>query len=296
MSFADNADIRSPENDIDLEVPGQGALSWAGVAICPGHVTAFRTLSRVSPDPGRTPMATVPGSTPSAGSAGSACVVSRPVEAHPAVSLPGLVALARQAAPRLIESVVVPLTVFYTALRFTGLTGALAAALAWVYGAVVWRLLRRHRVSATMILAVIAATARAAVALWSGSAVIYFLQPELGTICISMAFLASAVLRRPLVRKLVLDYIHLPEAVIKHARVRRFFIRLTVGWAMVLLLNATLSIWLLLSQPIGTYLLVRPTAVAVISCAAFAGSVGAFRHVLHRLAVELAGDRAIQTA
>ncbi|MBO3751734.1 hypothetical protein J5X84_37160 [Streptosporangiaceae bacterium NEAU-GS5] len=230
-------------------------------------------------------MATVEGST------------THRIETAPApVSLPGLAALARQAAPRLLEGVIVPLAVFYSALRLIGLTGALAAVLAWVYGAAVWRLIRRRRVSATMILATIAATARVAVALWSGSALVYFLQPELGTICISMAFLASAGARRPLVRKLVLDYIHLPEAVIRHSRVRRFFVRLTVGWAFVLLLNATLSIWLLLHQPIGTYLLVRPLAVAVISCLAFAASVGAFRRVLQRLGAEHTAGHGIQVA
>jgi hypothetical protein len=228
---------------------------------------------------------------------GSAGSTTRRVETPPpAVSVPGLAALARQAAPRLLESVVVPLTVFYTALRVIGLTGALAATLACVYGAAAWRLLRRHRVSATMILAMIAATARAAVALWSGSAVIYFLQPELGTICISMAFLASAWLRRPLVRKLVLDYIHLPEVVIKHIRVRRFFVRLTVGWALVLLFNASLSIWLLLHQSIGTYLLVRPLAVTVISCVAFAASVAAFRRVLRRLGADHAVEHGVPAA
>ncbi|MEU7900771.1 hypothetical protein AB0B45_49095 [Nonomuraea sp. NPDC049152] len=112
-----------------------------------------------------------------------------------------------------------------------GLNGALAAVLAWVYGSVAGRLLLRRPVSGTMILAVIAITARSALALWSGSAVIYFLQPELGTICMSLAFLASVRLRRPLVGKLILDYVRLPVVIVKHERVRRCFVRLTVLWA-----------------------------------------------------------------
>ncbi|GAA0975092.1 hypothetical protein GCM10009555_032370 [Acrocarpospora macrocephala] len=209
---------------------------------------------------------------------------ARPADAGPVrVSFPSVRALARQAVPRLLEGVVVPLAVFYVGLSVFGLTGALAAVLAWVYGNVAGRLLLRRPISGTMILALVAITARSALALWSGSAVLYFLQPELGTICISMAFLISMRLRRPLVGKLILEYVHLPALVAKHERVRRCFAWLTGWWALVLLINASLSIWLLLSQPIEVYLLVRPVAVACISTLAFLGSVWAFLRVVRRL-------------
>src|SRR5690606_41729959 len=55
-----------------------------------------------------------------------------------------------------------------------------------------------------------------------------------------------------------LDYIHLPSAVLKHERMRRFFARITLLWAFVLLANSAVSIWLLLQQSIGTHLLVGP--------------------------------------
>ncbi|MFF5213311.1 VC0807 family protein [Streptosporangium sp. NPDC000396] len=202
---------------------------------------------------------------------------------HPPVTLPRLTSLVRQAVPKLLEGVVAPLAVFYAALAVLGLNGALIAAVSWVYAGVGWRLIRRIPVPGTMILAAIAITARALLGLWTGSAVIYFLQPELGTICISMAFLASIRLNRPLVQKLTLDYIHLPSSVLKHERVRRFFARITLLWAFVLLANSTVSIWLLLHQSIGTYLLVRTSAVALISGLAAAVSLYAFRRVLGRL-------------
>jgi hypothetical protein len=205
---------------------------------------------------------------------------------HPPFVFPRLTTLARQAVPRLLEGVVAPLAVFYAALAVLGLTGALVAAVAWVYAGVGWRLIRRIPVPGTMILAAVAITVRALIGLWSGSAVVYFLQPELGTICISMVFLASVRLRRPLVQRLTMDYIHLPSAVLKHERVRRFFARITLLWAFVLLTNSAVSIWLLLHQSIGTYLLVRTTAVAVISGVAVAVSVYAFRRVLRRLHTE----------
>ncbi|MEU1876330.1 VC0807 family protein [Streptosporangium sp. NPDC001559] len=202
---------------------------------------------------------------------------------HPPVVLPRLTALVRQAVPKLLEGVVAPLAVFYAALAVLGLNGALIAAVSWVYAGVGWRLVRRVRVPGTMVLAAIAITVRALLGLWSGSAVVYFLQPELGTICISMAFLASVRLNRPLAQKLTLDYIHLPSAVLRHERVRRFFARITLLWAFVLLANSSVSIWLLLHESIGTYLLVRTGVVALISGLAAAVSVYAFRRVLRRL-------------
>ncbi|MGW4643756.1 VC0807 family protein [Sphaerisporangium sp. NPDC004334] len=201
----------------------------------------------------------------------------------PHFTLPRITALFRQAVPRLLEGVVAPLAVFYTALAVLGLDGALVAAVSWVYAGVLWRVVRRRPVPGTMLLAAIAITARAALGWWTGSAVVYFLQPELGTICISMAFLASVRLNRPLVQKLTLDYIHLPSAVLRHERVRRFFARITLLWAFVLLANSAVSIWLLLHQSIGTYLLVRTSVVAAISGVAVGVSIYAFRRVLHRL-------------
>jgi hypothetical protein len=217
----------------------------------------------------------------------------QPVPAEPGpmvVALPGLVPLARQAIPRLLEAVIIPLALFYATLAAFGLNGALAAVLAWAYGNLAWRRLRGHPLSASMILATVTITVRVALAAWSGSAIVYFLQPEMGTICISMVFVASVRLRRPLVGKLIDEYVRLPRAVMAHARIRHCFVQLTMLWALVLLVNATLSIWLLLSVTLGTYLLVRPIAVAVISVLAFTCSVALFLRALRRLGLQARAD------
>ncbi|MEU4235144.1 hypothetical protein AB0F17_63675 [Nonomuraea sp. NPDC026600] len=54
----------------------------------------------------------------------------------------------------------------------------------------------------------------------------------------------------------------------------------------------TLSIWLLLHATLGTYLLVRPIAVAAISLLACTGSVTVFLGVLRRLGQQ---TRAVHT-
>ncbi|MFI9597311.1 VC0807 family protein [Nonomuraea sp. NPDC052265] len=207
---------------------------------------------------------------------------------HP-VALPRLTALARQAAPRLLEGVVAPLLVFYLAMVVLGFKWALVATVSWVYLGVAWRLVRGVKVPATMFLAAFAITVRALVSFWTGTWMWFFIQPELGTICISMVFLASVRLNRPLVQKLTLDYIHLPSAVLKHERVRRFFARITLLWAFVLLANSTLSIFLAvyekLEGSLGAFMVLRTSAVAVISGLAITFSILAFKRVLARLHV-----------
>ncbi|MED7926720.1 VC0807 family protein [Nonomuraea sp. LP-02] len=205
------------------------------------------------------------------------------------MTLPRLGALAREAAPKLLEAVVAPLAVFYLAMVVLGFKWALIATVAWVYLGVAWRLVRRVKVPATMFLAAFAITVRALVSFWTGTWMWFFIQPELGTICISMAFLASVRLNRPLVQKLTLDYIHLPSAVLKHERIRRFFARITLLWAFVLLMNSTLSIALAvyesLGGSLGAFMILRTSAVAVISGLAIAFSIWAFKRVLRRLHV-----------
>ncbi|MBP2705345.1 hypothetical protein JOL79_16130 [Microbispora sp. RL4-1S] len=202
---------------------------------------------------------------------------------HSSFAMPRLTALIKQAVPRLLEGVVAPLAVFYGAYALLGQKGALVATLGWVYLGLLWRIARRIRIPGTMIFATLAVTARTAVGLWTGDLRIYWIQPEVGTICVSMVLLASVRMRRPLVERLTLDYIHLPSFVLRHERVRRFFARITLLWAFVLLVNSSMSIWLALHESDATYLLVRTPTVAAVTGVAFLGSAWAFRRVLRRL-------------
>ncbi|MEV0582483.1 VC0807 family protein [Nonomuraea sp. NPDC050310] len=199
------------------------------------------------------------------------------------VTLPRLTTLLKQATPRLLEGVVAPLAVFYLTLVTLGELGAMIAATSWVYLCVGIRLVRRSKVPATMFLAALAATARTVISVFLGDPKFFFLPPELGTVCISIAFLISIGLNKPLAEKLALDYIHLPKAVLQNERVRQFFVRVTLLWALVLLTNSTLGIWLLLHDTLGGYLLIRTSVVALISGSAITVSIIAFKRVLRRL-------------
>ncbi|WP_067184222.1 VC0807 family protein [Microtetraspora niveoalba] len=205
---------------------------------------------------------------------------------HPPFTLPHLPSLLRQAVPMLIEGVFAPLAVFYAALSLIGLNGALAAAMAWVYLGMLWRVVRRRRVPGTMALTAVAITAQAALGLWTGSAVVYFIQPEVGTICLGLILLATIRLRRPLLARLAQDYVHLPAFVLTHERVRQFFVRVTLLWAFVLIANSAGNIWLLLNESIGGFLLLRTVAMVAITGLAIAVSVWGFRRALRHLRLD----------
>jgi hypothetical protein len=176
---------------------------------------------------------------------------------HPPLEIPRLRALARHALPNLVEATLVPLLVFYAALWLVGVWGGLIGALVWSYTAIVRRLVTGRSVPGLLVLGVVGLTARTVVAALSGSVFIYFLQPTLTTVLVAGVFLASVPAGRPIAERLAGDFCPLPATFIGSPPVRRFFARITLLWAFVQLANAALSIWLLITQPVGTYVLAR---------------------------------------
>lgn len=211
---------------------------------------------------------------------------------HHTFELPRLRALLIHALPRFVEGCIAPVVVFYTALVLLGLTGALVAAVAWVYGGIVYRYVRGHPVSGMLMLAAIGVTVRAGLAAATHSAVVYFLQPTLGTLCVSMAFLASVPLGRPLAMKLAKDMAPIPDAFYKHARVHKFFLRISLLWSAVLLANVGVSLWMLFSQSISMYLFIRTGIVAALGAIGIAVSVWGFKRLVHRVNREPAAPAA----
>ncbi|WP_113699000.1 VC0807 family protein [Nonomuraea lactucae] len=197
--------------------------------------------------------------------------------------LPRLTALLRHAVPRIFEGMILPVAVFYAGMLAAGPTGGVVVAVAWVYGGVVLRLARGRSVPGGVLLAAGMVTVRAALALLSGSPLLFFLQPTLGVFCASAAFLATARVRRPLARRVAEDLVPLPGHVLEEPVMRRFFSRQSLVWGCAQLSNATLSLWLLLSQTIQTYLVVRTSAVAVLLSGAALLTLVDFRRCLRAL-------------
>jgi hypothetical protein len=197
--------------------------------------------------------------------------------------LPRLTSMLWHALPGFIEGAVAPVVVFYAAFVLLGLNGGLAAAVLWVYGGIVWRKVRGQGVPGILLLAAIGVTIRAGLAAATHSPVVYFLQPTLGTLVVSMTFLASVPLNRPLAQKLATDMVPMPEAFLRHERVRRFFLRISLLWSLVFAVNAAISLWMLFNESIGTYLWVRTSLVAGLGAAAVGISILGFRRCLRHV-------------
>jgi intracellular septation protein A len=170
---------------------------------------------------------------------------------------PGLRATIGHAARHVIDGVIVPVALFYGGLRLLGLVGAIIAALAWGYGALIVRLVLTRKVPVVLLVTLVTLTVRSIVGLSTGSAVLYFLQPTLGTLLVALAFLVSVSLRKPLAERVAHEFVPLPQAFATAPWVRRFFVRISLLWAMVFLANFAVSLWLLVTQTLEAFLIVR---------------------------------------
>ena len=171
--------------------------------------------------------------------------------------LPSLGAFARHALPPLVESTIGPAVLFYLVLVTDGFKGALIAALAWSYLAIIRRLVRRERISGMLALGVVLVTMRTAVAFATGSAVAYFIQPTAGTFLVAVIFLITAVAGRPLVERMAHDFCPIDPEFFARPFLRRFFLRVSWLWAVVLTVNAGSVLWLLFTSPLKDFVVER---------------------------------------
>ena len=195
---------------------------------------------------------------------------------------PSLRLLARNAIAPVMEGVVVPLALFYLFMWIIGIWGAIAVALIWSWGAVIYRLARGERVSGLLMLAALGMTVRTVLSVSTQSVFFYFLQPTLGTVVVAGAFLLSVPAGRPLAARLAEDFLPMPDAFRSHPAVRKYFLRITVLWALVQLANAALGFWLLISQPVPVFLAAKTAGTLALTVAAVGVSAFVFFRSMRR--------------
>jgi Protein of unknown function (DUF3159) len=203
------------------------------------------------------------------------------MEAAPFV-LPRLGALLRYAAPRVVENAIAPVAVFVTALHFLGVYGAVVAGLGFAYSLIAWRIVTHRKVPALLIIGTVLLTARSALALSTGSVFVYFLQPTLGLTLVASAFLLSLATAQPLVGRIACDFCPIPEHVATTVAMKRFFRQITLLWAAAELANAAITLWLLLSQSVGVFVVTRTVASLSLTGIAIGLSVLWFRRSMSR--------------
>jgi hypothetical protein len=171
--------------------------------------------------------------------------------------MPAPRAALRHALPVVLEAVVGPLALFYFVLLVAGFRGALIAALSWSFLALGRRILKGERVSMLLMLGTMLLTVRTTISFITGSAFLYFAQPAAGTVIISLVLFGSALVKKPFTQRFAGDFCPMDPALLARPRVHRFFVRISVLWATVLMLNAGFVLWLLVVSSLHAFVLER---------------------------------------
>ncbi len=171
----------------------------------------------------------------------------------------------------LFNAIVAPAAIFYVSLVTLGVSWALGAALAWCYGGIAWRAFTKRRTSGLLLLTGVAMTVRTAVAYGTGGTFFYFLQPVFSDTVLASAFFLSLVTARPVVARLAGDFYPMSAEIAARPRIRSLLWRLTLLWATVILAKAGITFWLLQSQSLVTFVVLK--SVVLISMTAVAVTV-----------------------
>ena len=199
--------------------------------------------------------------------------------------IPRLRTLARHALPNLLESSVIRVGLFVGVLHFFGLWGAMIAGLGWSYAALLRRIVTRQRLPGLLVIGTVTLTVRSILAFATGSSVLYFLQPTLGTALVAVAFLLSVALGRPLAQRIAADFCPIPAHVMADVRVRRCFLGISLLWALTCLVNASVSLWLQFTQSVGTFVVTKSLTQAALTVVAVGISVIWFKRSVARPAL-----------
>jgi hypothetical protein len=163
----------------------------------------------------------------------------------------------RRSGRHVIEASVIPAVLFYGCLVGVGLHAAYLGVLAWSYGAFAVRVARGRSVPPLLVLTMIGISVRTVVAIISGSPFVYFVQPVLSTVAMSLVFLGSVLIGRPLIASLAHEFWPLTSEDVSSPAVTRLFRNLTVLWAGINLATAVTTMVLLTVLPLATFVAVK---------------------------------------
>ncbi|MGH1502041.1 MAG: VC0807 family protein [Acidimicrobiales bacterium] len=215
------------------------------------------------------------------------CCSPAPSVAADRIVVPSLVAVIRHSWLNVVLGKLVPAGLFVALFTSAGATLAIVGALAWSLGVVGYQRQTGQRVAGLVILAIVGNVAKSAVALATGSLLLYFVQPTISTVLIGLAFAISVPLRQPLAERLVHDFLPLDEATANHPELKRFFPRLSLLWAASSLFNGGLTLTLLLTQSITTFVILKAMMGPVLTSLTLAAAATLLRRNLRRAGVEV---------
>lgn len=197
-------------------------------------------------------------------------------------SRPTLVTIIRRVALSLLVACVIPATLFYVSLVVAGVWTAIVVALLWSYGAIAWRAATGRRPSGLLVLTAVVLTGRTALSMVADSTFLYFLQPIISDGLVAVVFLASLASARPMVARLAGDFYPMDAELALRPRIRRLFWHLTVMWALLCLGKAAMTLWLLNTASLETFVLVKSLLVLGLNAVAVSVTIGAAALVARR--------------
>ncbi|GAA4839660.1 VC0807 family protein [Saccharopolyspora rosea] len=203
------------------------------------------------------------------------------------VHLHGLTAHLWHAAKHLAETVLAPLLLFFLLLEFAGFVGGLLAALAWVAGALAVRLVRRTPVPTVLWLSAAILAVRTAAGFATGSTFVYLVEPSLQNFLLAAVLLASLPFERTFLAKLADDFCILPPELTGNARVKRFFRRVSLLWALVFTVNGLGTLWALAAARLRDFLVLSTAGSFGLVALAAVASLLWFRRELRGAGIRL---------
>ena len=196
-----------------------------------------------------------------------------PIQIAPRPALPQLRAVVARAKASLATAVLVPRALFAATLITFDVMAAVAVALAWMVGATCWRQATGRPVSGLLMLTLGVMTVRTGFTLVTGNTFVYFVQPVFADAAVAALFLGSLSTARPLVARLAPDFYPVDAALAARPGIRRLFRRLTLLWGLVVLVKASVTLWLLVSLSTVHYVLVQSSSVIALMLAATLATV-----------------------
>ena len=191
----------------------------------------------------------------------------------PHLPSPHLRAVIRRVAVSVTVACAVPAGLFYSVLVLSGVWVAIGVALCWQYGALAWRAVTGRRTSGLLVFAAAVMTGRTVISFAADSPFLYFLQPVVTDCLLGSAFLASLFASRTIVARLAGDFYPMTDDLAARPGIQRLFRLLTAMWALLYLGKASLTLWLLLSQSLETFVLVKSVSVLSINLGAAVATV-----------------------
>lgn len=161
------------------------------------------------------------------------------------------------ALPAITVATVVPLALFYAISAVAGLKMGIVASLAWAYLMLGRQILRSRRMSGVLTITAFTLTVRCITWVVHQSAFTYFAVPVFETIGMSLLFVVTLVIGRPLLVSLARDFVPSVGDHLAHSDHRRLVRDLSCLWGAVYLGSATSTAILLNTQNIHWFLLLH---------------------------------------